>query len=121
MLNKYEQAIVKNADWFVIKQTREGYIDVDGDEFYGVRGDATLIGHSVTVRMYAYVLTNDVRYLDSARDSLLWLAWRQDTHGGWKNHAAFTLDGAQCVFEGFNTYQSMTGDKQFETILTKAA
>ena len=120
-LNKYESAIVRNADWFISKETREGFIDVDGDEFYGVRGDATLIGHSVTVRMYAYVLTQDVRYLDSARKSLTWLAWRQDNEGGWKKHAAFTLDGAQCVFEGFNTYQTITGDRQFETILTKAA
>jgi len=42
-LNKYEQAIVKNADWFILNQTHEGFIDVAGDEFYGVKGDAHLL------------------------------------------------------------------------------
>jgi len=56
-LNSYESAIVKNADWFMANEKKEGYIDVEADEFYGLKGDATLIGHSVTVRMYAYALT----------------------------------------------------------------
>ena len=119
--NKYERAIIKNADWFILKQTREGFIDVDGDEFYGIKGDATLIGHSVTVRMYAYSLTNDHKYLDSAITSLQWLADRQDEDGGWKNHAAFTLDGAQCVFEGFNTFQKISKDERFIETLERSA
>ena len=117
----YQSAIVRNADWFVSRQKAEGYIDADGDEFYGIRGDATLVGHSVTVRMYAHAITGETRYLESARRSLEWLAARQDGDGGWRKHAAFTLDGAQCVFEGFNTYQRMSGDRRFQTTLERAA
>lgn len=120
-LNPYERAIVRNADWFMRRQTREGLIDAEGDEFYGVRGDATLVGHSVTVRCYAALLTGEERYLDSARRSLDWLAARQDARGGWREHSAFTLDGAQCVFDGFNTYQRVTGDRRYYDILVKAA
>ncbi len=47
-LNPYERAIVRNADWFVSRQTQEGYIDAEGDEFYGIRGDATLVGDAAT-------------------------------------------------------------------------
>ncbi|NOZ06939.1 MAG: hypothetical protein GXP41_11425 [Chloroflexi bacterium] len=120
-LNKYEQAIVRNADWFISNQTHEGFINVAGDEFYGVKGDATLVGHSVTIRMYAYALTNEQKYSDSALTSLQWLAERQDENGGWKNHAAFTLDAAQCVFEGFNTFQAISGDDRFKETLNRAA
>lgn len=120
-LNKYEQAIVNNAVWFMLNQTHEGFINVAGDEFYGVKGDATLIGHSVTIRMYAHALTNEQKYSDSAQASLKWLADRQDINGGWKNHSAYTLDAAQCVFEGFNTYQIISGDNRFKETLSKAA
>jgi hypothetical protein len=120
-LNPYETAIVRNADWFISRQTREGYIDAEGDEFYGIRGDATLVGHSVTVRCYAGVLTGTERYFDSARRSLDWLAGRQDASGGWRGHSAFTLDGAQCVFEGFNTYEKVAGDRRYRDVLVKAA
>jgi len=120
-LNKYEQAIVKNADWFIVNQRKEGYIDLEGDEFYGVKGDASLIGHSVTVRMYAYALTGNKKYLESAQNSLKWLAERQDAEGGWKKYAGFTLDAAQCVFEGFNTYQHISGDIEYQKVLKKAA
>ncbi len=119
--NRYESTIIKNANWFMGNQKKEGYIDVDGDEFYGVRGDASLIGHSVTVRMYAYVLTKNENYLESVERSLTWLAERQDADGGWKSHAAFTLDAAQCVFEGFNTYQQITGNGRYNDVLYKAA
>ena len=80
-LNRYERAIVSNADWFIARQTREGYIDAEGDEFYGIHGDATLVGHSVTVRCYASVLTGSNEYLESARRSLDWLAkaWPQES------------------------------------------
>ena len=120
-LNRYERAIVRNADWFIARQSREGYVDVDGDEFYGIRGDATLIGHSVTVRCHAFLLSGSGEYLKSARRSLDWLAARQDTSGGWRGFSAFSLDGAQCVFEGFNTYQNISGDRHFEPVLIKAA
>ena len=120
-LNPYERAIVRNADWFIARQSREGYIDAEGDEFYGIRGDATLVGHSVTVRCYANLLTASDKYLESARRSLDWLAARQDRNGGWKHHAAFTLDGAQCVFEGFDTYQAVTGDHRYGEVLVRAA
>jgi hypothetical protein len=46
-------SIPANLDSSVARQTREGYVDADRDELYGVRGDATLVGHSVTVRCYA--------------------------------------------------------------------
>lgn len=120
-LDPYQQAIVRNAEWFLGRQREEGYIDADGDEFYGVRGDATLVGHSASVRLYAYALTQDTRFLDSARRSLEWLTARQDKNGGWKGHSAFTLDGAQCVFEGFNTYRQLLQDTRFDAILIRAA
>jgi len=120
-MNPYEQAIVRNADWFISRQSREGYIDAEGDEFYGIRGDATLVGHSVTVRCYASALTASNDYLVSARQSLQWLAARQDASGGWRNNCAFTLDGAQCVFEGFNTYQTISGDARYQDVLVRAA
>ena len=120
-MNVYETAIIRNADWFIGRQSREGYIDVDGDEFYGLRGDATLIGHSVSVRCYAYALSGLEKYLDPARQSLVWLAERQDAAGGWRSNSAFTLDGAQCVFEGFYTYQRISGDHRFTSVLIKAA
>lgn len=117
----FETAIVHNADWFMAHQKREGWMDVQGDEFYGLRGDATLIGHSVTVRCLAWVLTGQESYRLSARKSLQWLAERQDSKGGWRHNSAFTLDGAQCVFEGFNTYRLVTGDREFDPILIRAA
>jgi hypothetical protein len=120
-LNAYERAIVRNADWFVSRQTRDGHIDAAGDEFYGIRGDATLVGHSVTVRCYASILTGANDYLDSARRSLDWLAARQDKRGGWHSYSAFTLDGAQCVFEGFDTFERITGERQYHSVLVKAA
>ena len=120
-LNAYERAIVRNADWFVSRQTRDGHIDAAGDEFYGIRGDATLVGHSVTVRCYASILTGADNYLDSAWRSLDWLAARQDSRGGWRRYSAFTLDGAQCVFEGFNTFERITGERQYHPVLVIAA
>jgi len=120
-LNKYEQAILRNADWFIAHQKEVGYIDLEGDEFYGIKGDASLVGHSITVRMYAYALTKDKKYLESAQKSLQWLAENQDIEGGWKKYAGFTLDAAQCVFERFNTYQNISGDIRYQKILKKAA
>ncbi len=120
-LNRYERAITGNADWFMAHQTRAGFVDVEGDEFYGLRGDATLIGHAVSVWMYAWALTGEARYRAAALSSLEWLAERQDARGGWRHHAAFTLDGAQCVFEGFNTFYRLTGDDHFRTTLARAA
>ncbi len=120
-LNKYEKAIVRNANWFITNQREEGFIDMEGDEFYGIRGDATLIGHSVTVRMYAYALTGDSKYLNAAEKSLDWLKERQDAEGGWRDYAGYTLDAAQCVFEGFNTYQSISGNSKYNDTLRRAA
>jgi hypothetical protein len=34
---------------------------------------------------------------------------------------AFTLDGAQCVFEGFNTFERITGGPSYHHFLVKAA
>ncbi len=120
-LNACESAIVRNADWFIARQKNEGTIDAEGDEFYGLRGDATLVGHSVTVRCLAAALTGNQDYLDSAYRSLEWLSARQDPDGGWRRHSAFTLDGAQCVFEGFNTWRRITSDTSFNEVLEKAA
>jgi hypothetical protein len=78
-LNEYERAIVANAAWFIARQRKDGAIDAEGDEFYGLRGDATLVGHAVSVRMFAYSLTGDDRYRESASDSVRWLAERQDS------------------------------------------
>lgn len=120
-LTPCQKAIVRNADWFVAHERTDGFIDLPGDEFYGVRGDATLNGHSVTARMMAWVLTGEASYRQSAEKTLDWLAERQDAAGGWGRHAAFTLDAAQCVFEGFNTYQTLTGDRRHEQVLIRAA
>lgn len=120
-MNPYEAAIVRNADWFIRRESRDGYVDAEGDEFYGLRGDATLVGHSVSVRCYGGVLTGSNDYFDSARRSLDWLAERQDPNGGWRSCSAFTLDGAQCVFEGFNTYRTISGDTRYDAVLIRAA
>ena len=50
-----------------------------------------------------------------------WLADRQDSTGGWSRDSAFTLDGAQCVFEGLDTYQRLSGDTSFQPTLELAA
>ena len=120
-LTPSQKAIVRNADWFMSHERTDGFIDLPGDEFYGVRGDATLNGHSVTARMMAWVLTGEASYRQSAEKTLDWLAARQDAAGGWGRHAAFTLDAAQCVFEGFNTYQTLTGNRRHEQVLIRAA
>jgi len=67
------------------------------------------------------LLSDSDAYLQSARQSLDWLAARQDKRGGWRRFSAFSLDGAQCVFEGFNTYQNITGERHFEPVLIRAA
>lgn len=121
VLNEYERAIVANADWFISRQRADGAIDAEGDEFYGLRGDATLVGHAVSVRMLAHTLTGKESYLDSARNSVRWLAERQDPHGGWSHHSAFTLDAAQCVFEGLHTYERLSGDTSYRANLERAA
>jgi hypothetical protein len=120
-LNRYEQAIVKNADWFISVEDEDGFIRVPADEYYGVEGDASLIGHSMTVRVYAWYLTREQRYLESARRSARWLAERQDERGGWSHHAGFTLDAAQCVMEGFASHERLTGDRSFHEVLVRAA
>ncbi len=120
-LARIEQAIIRNADWFVSHARREGWIDVEGDEFYGLRGDATLVGHAITVRCLAWLLSGRQSYLDSARKSLDWLERTQDRQGGWRRNSAFTLDGAQCVFEGVNTYRLATGDTRHDKMLRRAA
>jgi len=120
-LNKYERAIVKNANWFIANQREEGFIDVEGDEFYGIRGDATLIGHSVTVRMYAYALTGDSEYLDAAERSLDWLKERRTLKGDGVVTRVILSTRAQCVFEGFNTYQSISGNSRYNDTLRGAA
>ncbi len=120
-LNPYERAIVANADWFLSRQRGDGAIDADGDEFYGLRGDATLVGHAVSVRMWAHSLTGEERFVASARESVQWLAERQDPAGGWSRHSAFTLGGAQCVFEGLDTYQRLSGDSSYQRNLELAA
>jgi hypothetical protein len=112
---------VANADWFVSRQRADGAIDAEGDEFYGLRGDATLTGHAVSVRMWAHSLIGDDRYLKSARESVRWLGERQDSQGGWSRDSVFTLDGAQCVFEGLDTYQRLSGDTSFHRNLERAA
>ncbi|MFQ6614540.1 MAG: hypothetical protein ACE5D1_06820, partial [Fidelibacterota bacterium] len=82
-LNIYEQAIVRNADWFISMEDERGFIQVPADEYYGVPGDASLIGHAMSIRTYAWVLTGRDEYLESARRSARWLADRQDERGGW--------------------------------------
>jgi len=71
--------------------------------------------------MYAYALTGDTEYRDAAEKSLDWLAARQDPEGGWRDYAGYTLDAAQCIFEGFDTYQRVTGATTYESTLKKAA
>lgn len=118
---RVEKAIVRNANWFDSRQDDEGFIRVPADEYYGIPGDASLIGHSVSVRVYAWKLTGDESFLESARGSLKWLADRQDERGGWHDYAGYSLDAAQCVMEGFCTYERLTGDKSFHENLVRAA
>src|SRR5690349_8363820 len=119
--NRYEQAIVRNADFFMAMQDDSGFIKIPADEYYGVEGDASLIGHAMSVRGYAWVLTGDAKYLESARTSARFLAERQDTRGGWHHDAGYSLDAAQCVMEGFASYERLSGDKQFHDVLVRAA
>lgn len=121
MLNPFEEAIVRNARWFVAREDRPGFIGVPADEYYGVVGDASLIGHAISVRVMGWVLTGDAELLASAQRSARWLAERQDERGGWRRQAGYALDAAQCVFEGFCTYERMTGDRTFHDVLIKAA
>jgi hypothetical protein len=120
-MNRYEEAIVGNARWFVDREDQEGFIAVPADEYYGVQGDASLIGHAVSVRTWAWVLTGESRFRDSARRSASWLAERQDERGGWHRYAGYALDAAQCVLEGFCTFERLTGDRRFHGVLVKAA
>lgn len=120
-LNEFEHAIVANGNWFVEMEDERGYIAVPADEYYGVPGDASLIGHAISVRTWTWVLTGEERLLESARRSATWLAERQDERGGWHNEAGFSLDAAQCVFEGFNSYERLTGDRQFHDVMVRAA
>lgn len=115
------QAIINNAKWFDAQQDDEGFIRVPADEYYGIPGDASLIGHSVSVRMYAWRFTGDDSFLSSGHRSLEWLADRQDERGGWRHHAGYALDAAQCVMEGFCTHERLTGDRRFHKNLVRAA
>jgi hypothetical protein len=119
--NRYEEAIVRNADFFLSLQDDRGFIDILADEYYGVPGDASLIGHAMSVRTYAWVLTGDDKYLDSARASARLLADRQDPRGGWHHDAGYSLDAAQCVMEGFCTYERLSGDPTFRDNFVRAA
>jgi len=120
-LNPFEAAIVRNAHWFVAREDSSGFIQVPADEYYGVSGDASLIGHAVSVRTMGWVLSREADLLESARRSAEWLAERQDPAGGWHDDAGYALDAAQCVFEGFCTYERLTGDRRFHEVLVKAA
>jgi len=120
-LNRYEQAIVGNADFFMKMQDESGFIKIPADEYYGVAGDASLIGHAISVRTYAWMLTGEAKYLDSARTSAHFLAERQDPKGGWHNDAGYSLDAAQCVMEGFCTYERLSRDAQFHDVFVRAA
>ena len=120
-LNAFEEAIVRNARWFVAREDRSGFIAVPADEYYGVTGDASLIGHAVSVRTMGWVLTGDEALLESARRSAKWLADRQDARGGWHHDAGLSLDAAQCVFEGFCSYEQRTGDRGFHDVMVRAA
>lgn len=115
------RAITANARWFNARQDEDGFIRVPADEYYGIPGDASLIGHSVSVRIYAWRLTGDESFLVTARRSLEWLASRQDERGGWRNDAGFALDAAQCVTEGLCTHERLTGDARFHETLVRAA
>lgn len=119
--NAYERAIIRNAEWLTSVEDSQGYIRVPADEYYGIPGDASLIGHAISVRVYAWVLTGDTTFLESALRSAQWLSERQDKNGGWKEDAGYALDAAQCVMEGFYTYEHFTGDKQFHETLIRAA
>ncbi|MCA9666923.1 MAG: hypothetical protein KC503_15095 [Myxococcales bacterium] len=120
-LNSYEEAIVKNAQWFVSMQDADGFINVPADEYYGVAGDASLIGHSMSVRVYAWYLTGDERFRRSAETSAQWLLERQDDRGGWHHDAGYSLDAAQCVMEGLASYQRLTGDRRCHDAMVRAA
>ncbi len=120
-LNSYENSIVGNAEWFTAMQDDSGFVRVLADEYYGVPGDASLVGHAMSVRSYAWVLTGEQRFKDSALASAHWLADRQDDRGGWHNDAGYALDAAQCVMEGFCTYERLTGDRQFHETMVRAA
>lgn len=120
-LNAYERAIVRNADFFLAMQDESGFIRMPADEYYGVVGDASLIGHAMSIRTFAWVLTGDAKYLDSARASARFLAERQDAQGGWHHDAGYSLDAAQCVMEGFCTYERLSGDDRFHDVFVRAA
>ncbi len=120
-LNRYEQSIVRNADFFMAMQDESGFIKIPADEYYGVAGDASLIGHAMSIRTYAWVLTGEAKYLESARKSAVFLAERQDEKGGWHHDAGYSLDAAQCVMEGFLTYERLSRDDRFHDVFVRAA
>ncbi|MBI2837006.1 MAG: hypothetical protein HYX75_01715 [Acidobacteria bacterium] len=117
----YGRAITANARWFAVMEDSRGFIAVPADEYYGIEGDASLIGHAISVRTWGLKLSGDCALLKSALRSARWPAERQDERGGWHKLAGFSLDAAQCVFEGFCTYERMTGDKQFHKVMVRAA
>lgn len=119
-MNSYEASIVRNAEWLVAIEDGSGFIDLPADEYYGVRGDATLIGHAISIRLYGWILSGENRLLESALRSARWLAARQDNLGGWKRDAAYALDAAQCVQEGFYNYERLTGDREFHQTYLRA-
>ena len=121
MPNSYEVAVVRNAEWFVSMEDESGFIRVPADEYYGIPGDASLIGHAISVRTYAWVLTGEKRFFDSASRSARWLSERQDERGGWHHDAGYALDAAQCVMEGFCTYERLTGEDRFHDTFVRAA
>jgi hypothetical protein len=120
-VNPYEASIIRNAEWFTAMEDKSGFIRVPADEYYGVPGDASLIGHAISVRTYAWTLTGEKRFIESALRSAQWLAGRQDDRGGWHHDAGYALDAAQCVMEGFCTYERLTGDRRFHDTLVRAA
>ena len=120
-LNSYERAIVRNADWFMSMQGDDGFIHVPADEYYGVAGDASLVGHSMSVRAYAWHLTGEDAYRRSAEASAEWLMERQDERGGWHHDAGYSLDAAQCVMEGLVSYERLTGDRRCHDAMIRAA
>jgi hypothetical protein len=119
-MNSYEVSVARNAEWFLAKEDGSGFIDLPADEYYGIRGDATLIGHSISARLYGWILTREDRFLESGVRSARWLAARQDKNGGWKHHAGYALDAAQCVQEGFYNYERLTGDLEFHQTYVRA-
>ncbi len=54
-------------------EDRSGFIRVPADEYYGVPGDASLIGHAISVRTYAWVLTGEEKFIDSALPNESWI------------------------------------------------